>query len=250
MSSHVTHGLTGPTSNDEFYASKVNVRAAASLWSTAGYLWRAAEDDVKAGTAPPAQPTAAAPNVALDAQMPVQLPRSTKAYVDGVSTAMRAFMRRKTLWGRATTKDALLEHCQAQEGRMVLLLGGKDVGKSLLLTAVASELNTGATHVAVVVDMRDGLPLATAIVKAVYDWASSVATRYGSAFKHVFEAELMASVKHVLSEEVVDANPSVFEVLDAEEEVPEPFDLEDIRLRYERLVRTVQVLDAGHGLPA
>ena len=36
----------------------------------------------------------------------------------------------------------------------------------------------------------------------------------------------------------------------AEEEVPEPFDLEDIRLRYERLVRTVQVLDAGHGLPA
>ena len=239
-----THGgLTGPTSDKNYYASKLDVPSAASLWSTAGWLWRAAEDDAKAKAAvvaaaatapnvvPDASSTARAADVAAPSTQAHTHTLSTEAYVASVSAAMRTFMRQKTLWNRATTKNALLASVGAGTGRMVLLLGGKDVGKSLLLKSIVSELNAGGAHVAVVVNMRDGLPLGPAIIRAV-ERSASVPSSDGAAFFALFKKALRAGVeKLVEKDESVDGvltvakktgivatapvNPTVFDVLDA-----------------------------------
>ena len=87
--------------------------------------------------------------------------------------AAQAFIAKKELWNREATKGKLLSYAM-RKGRMVIFLGGKNTGKSLLIKNIAAALNSGKTHTALIVDMRDGEEkLGPAIIKQLTQWGAA-----------------------------------------------------------------------------
>ena len=139
------HGLlAGVAADASHYSPRLpDLRAAGALLTTRGLLWETAQQD------------AAARGMAV------------KDYVQGVKRAAAAFMDAKALYDRADTMATLGDLMGDRKGAFVLFLGGKDLGKSLMLRALAARLSAQG-HRAVIVDARaTGADLAAGIIHAL-----------------------------------------------------------------------------------
>jgi len=75
-------------------------------------------------------------------------------YVADVQAASNAFVEKGVLWDHDSTIRNLRRALTVKKGSFVLVLGGADVGKSLLLSKLARELNDSGKHAVVIVDGR------------------------------------------------------------------------------------------------
>jgi len=109
-------GLLGPTATGTHYAKELDLCEAAEMVSKRGILWAAAEADVKAS----------------------DRGESVAEYLRRVKLSAAAFLDRGELHGRDDVMSILRESL-SEKGQLVLVLGGKSVGKSFLLSKVAEE---------------------------------------------------------------------------------------------------------------
>jgi hypothetical protein len=103
-------GLLGPSATDMHYAKKLDLQEAAELVTKRGLLWAAAEADVNASDGA----------------------ESVDEYLRRVKWSAAAFLDRDELHGRDGVMSILRE-LLSEKGQLVLVLGGKSLGKSLLL---------------------------------------------------------------------------------------------------------------------
>jgi hypothetical protein len=111
-------GLLGPTATDTHYAKELDLTKAAELLTTRGVLWEAAEADVKAS----------------------DRAESIDEYLRRVKLSAAAFLDRNELHGRDAVRSILRESL-SEKGQLVLMLGGKSLGKSFLLSKLAEEFS-------------------------------------------------------------------------------------------------------------
>jgi hypothetical protein len=138
-------GLIGPSSDKDYYARRLDLNSAdLKGFTESGLMWAAAEADAQA------------------------LEITPEEYMNRVETSIDQFISDGVLFDR---RDALMNHLRSGLGErraFTLLLGGKNVGKSLILRSLAEEYNK-AGAIVVVVNMRltghNGLT--ASIVKAV-----------------------------------------------------------------------------------
>ena len=111
--------LLNATSDDRFYARKMDLAEAAAMMAERGLLWRAAQADV------------AAPPTRWD---------SVDEYLAEVEAKADLFKDDKILLDREEVV-AVLRKLLYKKGTLALVLGGKSVGKTFLMTKLAQELN-------------------------------------------------------------------------------------------------------------
>jgi len=139
------HGLlAGAAPDGAFFAPRLpDLRAAGALISRRGLLWAAAEADAKARGRP------------------------CDEYVAGVGRAAVAFVVSNELVDRAATVDALCKLAGADEGTLVLLVGAKDVGKSLIVRTLPGLLRPLRRRVVVLSARVTGPDLARGIINGI-----------------------------------------------------------------------------------
>jgi hypothetical protein len=109
-------GLLGTTATDTHYSKELDLREAAEMVSKRGILWAAAEADVKAS----------------------DRGESVDEYLERVEQSAEAFLDRDELHGREAVMSTL-RGLLRKKGQLVLMLGGKSLGKSFLLSKLAEE---------------------------------------------------------------------------------------------------------------
>jgi hypothetical protein len=126
-----------------FYARRLgNLRAAGALLTARGLLWEA---------------------VLADAGARGQTGDSYIAHVDG---AAQSFVESQELVNRAATMSTLGDLMGARKGQFVLFLGGKDVGKSLMLATLAKSLASQGRRVVLMDARRKGDDLVAGLLSA------------------------------------------------------------------------------------
>ena len=88
-------------------------------------------------------------------------------YVAGVESSADAFVDSKELVDRAATVDALCTLAGKKTGTLVLLVGAKDVGKSLILRKLPARLASMRHHVVVVSARVTGADLVRGIINGL-----------------------------------------------------------------------------------
>ena len=88
-------------------------------------------------------------------------------YVAGVERAAKAFVVSDELVDRAATVDALCKLAGADEGTLVLLVGAKDVGKSLIVRSLPARLAPLRRHVVVLSARSTGANLVRGIIDGI-----------------------------------------------------------------------------------
>ena len=111
--------LLNSSSNDRFYAREMDLKEAAAMMTERGRMWRAAQADVAA------QPA---------------LWDSVEQYLAKVEAKAAKFTRENVLHDREEVMSAL-RTLMYEEGTLALVLGGKSVGKTFLMSKLAQELN-------------------------------------------------------------------------------------------------------------
>ena len=144
------HGLVGPSSTPTLYARRLpDLPAAGRLLTSPGLLWAAVEHDAAVMRLPPG------------------------AYVASAESGAADFFARKALHGRTETMATLTSLMGTKRGQFMLFLGGKDVGKSMMLRSLAATLRLGRKHRVVHVDAREtGSNFTKGIVAAIQPDAS------------------------------------------------------------------------------
>jgi len=139
------HGLLADVPADgAFYSQRLpDLRAAGALVTRRGLIWAAAEADAAARGMP------------------------CEEYVAGVMRVALAFVSSNELVDRAATVDALCHLTGADEGTLVLLVGAKDVGKSLILRTLPARLEPQRRHVVVLSARATGPDLARGIINCI-----------------------------------------------------------------------------------
>jgi hypothetical protein len=139
------HGLlAGVPADGAFYSQRLpDLRAAGALVTRRGLLWAAAQADAKARGL------------------------SCDEYVADVGRAADAFVDSNELVDRAATVDALCKLAGADEGTLVLLVGAKDVGKSLIVRTLPDLLKPLRRRVVVLSARVTGADLARGIIKGI-----------------------------------------------------------------------------------
>uniref|UniRef100_A0A7S4AZ83 AAA+ ATPase domain-containing protein n=1 Tax=Chrysotila carterae TaxID=13221 RepID=A0A7S4AZ83_CHRCT len=184
------------TADDMFYARHLEGKDI-SCSGEEGVLWEAAKADaVQHGFASP------------------------ELYLQHIQECRKAFFHQKKLWDRDELYEIIAESLSASdESRMTMLIGGKSVGKTLLLKKIAADLNSNTQQLALVVDARrHGTDLAAGIVAAAYEqnqkgilWRllalfevsekfaiSAMQTTNPSVFKDIFERFRKPTAKEAL----------------------------------------------------
>jgi hypothetical protein len=139
------HGLlAGVPAGGAFYSQRLpDLRAAGALVTRRGLMWAAAEADAEAR------------GLLCD------------EYVAGVKRAAIAFVESKELVDRAATVGALCDLAGAEKGTLVLLVGAKDVGKSLILRKLPARLASMRHHAVVVSARVTGADLVRGIINGL-----------------------------------------------------------------------------------
>jgi hypothetical protein len=136
--------LSGAAAADgAFYARRLgDLRAAGALLTARGLLWEAALADAGAHG------------------------QSGNAYIADVNSAAKAFVESKALVDRADTMFTLGDLMGTSKGQFVMFLGGKDVGKSLMLAKLAESLTSQGRRVVVMDSRSKGSDLVAGLVSA------------------------------------------------------------------------------------
>ena len=114
-----------------------------------------------------------------------------------VQAASNAFVEKGVLWDRDSTIRYLRRALTVKKGGFVLVLGGADVGKSLLLSKLARELNDRGKHAIVIVDGRGtGTNVPQGIVDAV-NAAPALSSWLSDAIEGLLERRVSVSYKGV-----------------------------------------------------
>jgi len=139
------HGLlAGVPADGAFYSQHLpDLRAAGALVTRHGLLWAAAQADAEARGL------------------------SCDEYVADVGRAAVAFVVSNELVDRAATVDALCKLAGADEGTLVLLVGAKDVGKSLIVRTLPDLLKPLRRRVVVLSARVTGPDLARGIINGI-----------------------------------------------------------------------------------
>jgi hypothetical protein len=139
------HGLlAGVPADGAFFSQRLpDLRAAGALVTRRGLLWAAAQAD------------AAARGLPCD------------EYVAGAKRAAKAFVDSNELVDRAATVDTLCDLAGADTGTLVLLVGAKDVGKSLIVRSLPARLAPLRRHVVVLSARSTGANLVRGIIDGI-----------------------------------------------------------------------------------
>ncbi|KAJ1433194.1 hypothetical protein B484DRAFT_429615 [Ochromonadaceae sp. CCMP2298] len=139
----LSSGLIGPSSDDDYYARHLDFPADLKGFTESGLMWAAAKADAQA------------------------LEITPEEYMKSVTTRRKKFISDGVLFDRAVLMDSLRNELD-ERGTFTLLLGGKSVGKSLILRSLAEEYNKAGGKV-VVVNMRltGHTGLTASIVKSI-----------------------------------------------------------------------------------
>jgi hypothetical protein len=88
--------------------------------------------------------------------------------LDNIESNAEAFVNSGEVQGRQSLMQTLSTSLSKHNGKFMLLLGGKDVGKSLILSKLEQQLNAGGKHMVVTVSGRkDGADLNLALFNAL-----------------------------------------------------------------------------------
>ena len=157
-----TSGLIGTSSDDDYYARHLDFPADLKGFTESGLMWAAAKADAQA------------------------LEITPEEYMNSVETSIGQFISGGGLFDRDALLKSLRKELNAR-GTFTLLLGGKSVGKSLILRSLAEEYNKAGGKV-VVVNMRltGHTGLTASIVKSI--------EAFDPTFKSVFFEVLRATV--------------------------------------------------------
>ena len=159
-----TSGLIGTSSDDDYYARHLDFPADLKGFTESGLMWAAAKADAQA------------------------LEITPEEYMNSVETRRKIFISDGGLFDRVVLMDSLRKEL-GDRGTFTLLLGGKSVGKSLILRSLAEEYNKAGGKV-VVVNMRltGHTGLTASIVKSI----EAFDTTFMSVFLEGMRAALVA----------------------------------------------------------
>jgi len=122
------YGLTSPGTTDDFFTSALDLEAPLLIRGN-GYFMAAARADARARLR-------LKEGQSLSSREAQALEEDVKAHLNQASTTCSNFLDSNMVYDRENIKAAL-HSVLSDRGRMALLLGGKFVGKSLLLTELA-----------------------------------------------------------------------------------------------------------------
>jgi hypothetical protein len=128
------HGLTRPGATHRFYTTALDMGAPVLLRGSGDFMVAAradARERLGLGAGDGAPPP-------LSEQQRSALEESARLHIAAASAAGKAFLRSGVVHDREEITAALVEGVFKQDGQLALLLGGKSVGKSVLLAALAA----------------------------------------------------------------------------------------------------------------
>jgi hypothetical protein len=144
------HGLTGPGATHRFYTTQLDLGAPLLLRGSGDFM-AAARADVQ-------ERLGLGAAAALSEQQRSAVEEGVRQHLASASAACSAFLSSGTVHGREEITAALVNGVFRRQGQLALLLGGKSVGKSKLLAALARRDDIvgsdGAVRAVLYVDAR------------------------------------------------------------------------------------------------